>query len=208
MNRHAKIEFCPFSSRVKKRYEKAFYANNEYSALKMLSEFKIMDLRPQKESETEISMDYIKNTRSPEIENEKFIYNLAMFLKKLHYQSKCANGCYLTHGDIFEDNILLSRDTDKIYVIDWGLAKNEDNIYRDIASCLLGVFNKSSKSFRLFLNQYFEDTSKIDFSLINNYLEIIYNEFKLIRLENNFEIQSLETRFEKARGIIQTWRGI
>lgn len=197
--KHAKIEIYSAYKRVFKTYKDSLYVENEYFALSFLATQNIMNLNSKKESPFTISMDFIQDAKSPDSINENFVRILTAYLKNLHKCSLRTYGKYITHEDIFPDNILICEKLDTIYFIDWGLSKKRDCPYPDIASCALGVFNNEPQLYRLFLELYFGDISKVDFNLIDKYVKELYNEFKAIRLENNFEIESLDRRYEKTK---------
>ncbi|OGI03269.1 MAG: hypothetical protein A2Y25_05045 [Candidatus Melainabacteria bacterium GWF2_37_15] len=206
--KHAKIEIYLERQRVFKTYKDPMYADNEYFALCFLADQNIMDLKPRKESLFTISLDFIQDAKSLDftckMDTERFVGLLTLYLRNLHRSSLHNFGKYITHEDIFPDNILICEKLGTLYFIDWGLSKKRESPYPDIASCALGVFNNEAGLYRLFLEQYFGDISKINFNLIDKYINDIYNECKSIRLENNFEINSLDERFEKAKHIIQS----
>ena len=93
-----------------------------------------------------------------------------------------------------------------LHLIDWGLSKKRNSVYPDIASCAIGIFNDYPDYYKLFLKNFFKDVSKIDFKMIEKCLKELYTEFKLIRMENNFEINSLDQQFEKAKNVINSVR--
>ena len=203
--KHAKIIINPADKRVFKTYNDPMYVDNEFFALSFLAGQNIMDLNPRKETLYTISMDFIEDARNPDDSDLKPLpAMLARYLKTLHSCSYKKFGEYITHEDIFADNILICGKFGTLYFIDWGLSQKRSTPYPDIASCALGVFNNEPESYRQFLQNYFEDISKIDFSLIEKYISSLYNKFKSIRIENDFETNSLDKRLENAGKVIRS----
>jgi serine/threonine protein kinase len=205
--KHSNIRLYKEIIRVFKTYKDSSYVNNEFFALDFLAKQEIMNLNPQIESPFTISMDWIREAESPQMnspENRAYmVTNLASYLKILHDNSFKSFNHYITHEDLFLDNFLVSNNSNMLFFIDWGLSKKRDNVYPDIASALLGAFNDYPNDYRLFLDEYFGRSYKVDFKLIEKYSFELFNEYRLIREENEIETNSLKQRLEKVYQSIQ-----
>lgn len=204
--KHAQIKLYKENIRVFKTYKDSLYADNEYFALNCLAEMNIMNLHPKKETQETLSMDWIENAKQPDLSIKQERFNLAnqlaLYLKHLHNCSIKKYGQYITHEDIFSDNILICDFSGSLLFIDWGLSKKRDNIFPDMASTALGVFNDYQETYEYFLLKYFNEHLQPDFKLIDKYILDLYNEYKTIREENNFETETLQKRLNNARNII------
>lgn len=204
--KHARVELYEKQIRIVKTYNNFVYVNNELAALTFLSDNQIMDLDVRKENDLTISMRWIKEAKTPDLSCTKVRTHLkeklACYLKTLHSKSYNQFGYYITHEDLFEDNLLICNSTGNILFIDWGLSKNRNTVYPDIASILLGIFNDYYMDYKDFLYFYFDMPANIDFFQIENFLDERYQEYKMIRLSNNIEIESLNLRLKNAKEII------
>lgn len=200
--KHAKVKLHQEQIRVFKTYEDYTYVDNEYFALDFLAKQEIMDLHPKKESPFTISMDLITDAESPGLENpekrQDLIKNLVSYLKILHANSYNEYGLYITHEDLFPDNLLICNNSDTLYFIDWGLSKKRSSIYPDIASAALGIMNDYPEYYKFFLEEYFDNLSSVDIKLIELYIKDLYEQYKEIREKNNIETESLNIRLKKA----------
>lgn len=201
--KHAQIKLYKENIRVFKTYQDSAYTDNEYFALDFLAKQEIMNLNPIKESTFTISMDWINEAESPNMdtpENRNYmVVNLASYLKTLHVNSYNAYKLYITHEDLFLDNFLVCKNSNLLYFIDWGLSKKRDSVYPDIASALLGTFNDYPEYYKLFLEEYFGSLYEVEFKLIEKYVSDLHLEYCSIREKNNFETVSLKLRLEKAQ---------
>ena len=201
--KHASTKLYKNEIRIFKTYKDSVYVDNEYFALSFLAKNNIMDLHPKKESPFTISMDWIKDAESIDVNENHFIpIRLAAYLKVLHKSSFEQYGLYITHEDLFSDNILICPKFNTLYFIDWGLSKKRNTIYPDIASVALGIFNEKPEYYRIFLDNYF-NIAQIDYEQINFFLENLFNECIIIREKNNFETESLEKRLICAKQMIK-----
>lgn len=206
--KHAQIKIYEEKIRILKTYKDPQYVDNEFSALDFLAKVGIMNLNPKIESTNTISLDWINEGDIPELKTNKqkelFIYDLVKYLKELHKLSYDYYGFYVTHEDIFLDNLLICKNTGKLFFIDWGLSKKRNNVYPDIASSVLGVFNDYPELFTSFLKEYFEISSKIDFSQIEMYVNQLYQEYYNIRVSNSFCTDTLDARLLKAKELLKS----
>ncbi|OGH98833.1 MAG: hypothetical protein A2104_08450 [Candidatus Melainabacteria bacterium GWF2_32_7] len=205
--KHAQVKLHKEKIRVIKTYEDSSYVDNEYFALDFLAKQGIMDLNPEKKSIYIISMDWIKEAESPKMdtpdERDYLVENLVSYLKNLHSNSYKAYGLYITHEDLFLDNFLVCNNSNILYFIDWGLSKKRETVYPDIASALLGAFNDYPEEYKLFLTKYFGSLSNVDLKAINTYIMSLYQEYNLIRENNNLETDSLKLRLRNAQEVIK-----
>lgn len=205
--KHAEISLDREQERVFKTYKNSMYVDNELFALKFLAKAGILDLKPNKESEYTLSFNWLNDNvysvLSEKSINSSFLESLVEKLKKLHINSFKEFGYFLTHEDLFADNILLRKSDNAINIIDWGLSGKRSNIYPDIASLALGIFNKNPQAYRSFLKLYFDSDINVDFGEIQYYAEFLYNEYLNIRLENCIEIDSLKERLSTALQVIK-----
>lgn len=208
--KHAQIKLCKKHIRIVKIYKDPFYVENELFALDYLAKSGIMNLHPKKETSNIISMDWIKGAERPKIDSVKqrhyLIGNLAAYLKNLHKNSYNSYSLYITHEDLFLDNLLICPKSGVLYFIDWGLSKKRDSVYPDIASAALGIMNDNSEYYKSFLIKYFGDISEINFNLIEKYIYESYNEYKGIREGNGIETDSLKARLKNAQEIVKNIR--
>lgn len=206
--KHAHIKLHKEQIRVFKTYEDFSYVDNEYFALDFLANQEIMNLNPKKESLYTISMDWITEAESPKIdtpEQRRFLVkNLVSYLKNLHKNSFETFGLYITHEDLFLDNLLVCDNSDILYFIDWGLSKKRSSVYPDIASAALGVMNEYPDCYKLFLSEYFENLNEVDLHLIKVYINELFHEYVSIREKNNIETSSLNLRHKKALEMIKS----
>lgn len=204
--KHACVELYNKDIRIFKTYQDSSYAENEYFALNFLAHTGIMNLYPKKESLSVISFDRIKNAQKPKLDTPKqrtyLAKELAYHLKQIHLAAYKKYKFYITHEDLFADNLLICNNTKKLFLIDWGLSNKRDNIYPDIASLALGAFNDYPESYMIFLDKYFENRDIVDISEIQNCFDRLYNEYRIIRVKNRFEIDSLNEKLIKAKEII------
>lgn len=204
--KHAKIKLCKKADRVFKTYNESSYIDNEYFALRFLAENDIMNLNPKRESYFTISMDWINDAHSPSLKTDKekifLAKELALYLKKLHKTSYETFGLYITHEDIFSDNLLICENYGILYFIDWGLSKKRKSVYPDIASPALGIFNEHPEFYEILLREYFSDTEFIDYKRVKKHILDLYEECFNIRSDNNFETNSLNVRLKNALNII------
>jgi serine/threonine protein kinase len=209
--KHAEIRLYEKQIRIFKTYKDSLYVDNEHFALSFLASQKIMNLHPKKESAHTISMDWIKETIQPDISNYKtrghLRSQLSAYLKELHQLSFEKYGQYITHEDIFPDNVLKCCNTDKLIIIDWGLSKKRDNVYPDFASIIMGIFNEYPEDAAELITEYSGNLSNIDCELILRYVYELYEEYKNIRKSNNVEIKSLDSRLKQAINILNLLSG-
>ena len=204
--KHSQVKLHKEKIKVFKTYKESSYVDNEYFALDFLAKQEIMNLNPVKESPYVISMDWIREAESPQMntpENRNYlVINLSSYLKTLHDNSYKAYKLYITHEDLFLDNFLVCKNSNLLYFIDWGLSKKRDSVYPDIASALLGTFNDHPEDYKLFLEKYFGSIVEVKFNLIEKYVLELSLEYSLIREKNGIETDSLKLRLEKAQEII------
>lgn len=209
--KHAKVEYYEKQIKIFKTYDEHSYNNNEFFALNFLANNSLMNINPQKESDYSLSMDYIDGADKLNSIDSKQIAiitkKLVSFLQQLHKISFEENQFFITHEDIFLDNILATSNLEKIYLIDWGLSKKRENIYPDIASATMGIYNDFPHEFDLFLQEYFKSHYMIDFDLLQKNIEDRYKEYYSVRKKNNFETDSLKVRYNKALSLINNCRG-
>lgn len=205
--KHAEVRLYKEQIRVFKTYKDSKFIDNEFCALTFLAKTGIMNLNPKRESDKTISMDWIKNAKPPGLKTKSqrtFIVNqLATYLRHLHQYSHKVFGLYLTHEDIFQDNVLICPETDILLFIDWGLSKKRASVYPDLASCALGIFNEYPESFKYFIYEYFLSDKNIDTEQLYFYVTELCQEYKAIREKNNIESESLDLRLIKAGKNIQ-----
>lgn len=203
--KHAKVKLYSEAIRIFKTYSDSFYCYNELLTLNFLSSEKIMNLNAKKESDYTLSMDWLNNTYPLENINDqnfKITSKLATYLKALHCKSMKTLGHYLTHEDIFADNLLICKTTQDLYLIDWGLSKKRHTVYPDIASCAIGLFNENPELYKIFLTEYFESLNNIDLDVLEFYIKELAFDYRNIRIQNTIETESLDKRVEKAYKIL------
>jgi serine/threonine protein kinase len=209
--KHAEVRLYEEQIRVFKTYKDSKFADNEFFALNFLARTGIMNLNPKKETAKTISMDWIKNARAPvlntAVQRSYFVKQLACYLKHLHNYSLEVFGLYLTHEDLFLDNILICPKTSVLLFIDWGLSKKRATEYPDLASCALGLFNEYPESFISFINEYYQSSKTIDIDQLYFYIAELCQEYREIREKNNIESESLEQRQLNAKKMIQILAG-
>ena len=205
--KHAQTKLYTEQLRLLKTYIEPCYAENEYFALNFLAESGIMSLNPKKESPESISMDWIKKAKSPELETDNQLLTLttglAAYLKNLHKNSLKIHGFYLTHEDLFLDNLLICEKSGKLFLIDWGLSQKSNSVYPDAASVLLGALNDFPDYYEVFLEELTGNIEKTDFEAFKLQINSLYNKYKAIRKQNGIETSSLDLRLQNAFNIIE-----
>lgn len=205
--KHAKVNLYKDQVKVYKTYNESEYAENEFFALSFLAKTNIMNLNPTIVDSKTISIDWLKDTEPVEI-NKNIVSNelaffLATYLKNLHTKSFEYYSYFLTHEDIFLDNVLKSKNSENIYLIDWGLSNKRTTVYPDISSIAIGILNDHPYIYCLFIEEYFGSLSNCNKKELKATIKCLYDKYYSIREVNNIETNSLKERLEKSHELIK-----
>ncbi|QJG67210.1 phosphotransferase [Mycoplasma phocoenae] len=123
---------------------------------------------------------------------DKYYKKINLFLRNVDQSAPC-------HNDYWKNNLILEKDTNKLFVIDWEYASMGD-VHFDLAY-IIEQENLSDEQIKVLLNAYGDDYSpyklQIHRILVDALIVLWVNKFPVKPFDESEYIQRIETNFSK-----------